>query len=272
MANSSLLKRILTALVIGGLWLLLLFHASLVVFWLAMSMLGAIILWEYFDAVLPADDRGLKLIGVGLGIIPLLAAFFGKAEINSAGLVIAWLMINLLVVSRHSQLQDPFPLLSRITFGFVWIGFFASHLPLFMHFSDGPVMLLFLTAVTIASDTLAFFTGKYLGKNKLCPAVSPKKTVEGFLGGLAGGVGSGLLVAVLLIPGFSPIRTIILAGLLSAVSVVGDLTESVVKRWAGVKDSSAILPGHGGLLDRVDSLLLAAPLFFYLYNLGVLKP
>ena len=124
-------------------------------------------------------------------------------------------------------------------------------------------LLLYLIAIIAAGDSGAYFIGRYCGRHKLAPAVSPKKTMEGLLGGL----GSGGLVAVVLAL-FLPfhgfwcyVGIFLFAALIVAVSVVGDLFESMIKREADVKDSGFLLPGHGGFLDRTDSLLAALPPF-----------
>jgi len=117
-------------------------------------------------------------------------------------------------------------------------------------------------ALVWAADSGAYAIGRTLGSRKLCPQVSPGKTVEGLLGGLIGAALVGLVAAFAL--GLGGLHIAALAGLTTAcaaLSVVGDLAESLFKRHAGVKDSSHLLPGHGGVLDRIDALIAAAPLF-----------
>ena len=119
------------------------------------------------------------------------------------------------------------------------------------------VVLLFV--VTWANDTLAYFTGRFLGKRPLAPRISPKKTWEGFWGGAAGSVLGALAVKFLLLPGL-PVAAAVGVGAGAAVlGPLGDLSESMLKRTAGVKDSGKIIPGHGGLLDRIDAVLFVAP-------------
>ena len=119
------------------------------------------------------------------------------------------------------------------------------------------VVLLFV--VTWANDTFAYFTGRFLGKRPLAPRISPRKTWEGFWGGAAGSVGGALVVKVLFLPGLSvPAAAVVGAGA-AVLGPLGDLAESMLKRAAGVKDSGRIIPGHGGLLDRIDAVLFVAP-------------
>ena len=127
----------------------------------------------------------------------------------------------------------------------------------------GLVLLAFLFLVVWATDILAYFVGRSVGGPKLLPAVSPKKTISGALGGVAGAVGVGIVFAVLL-DTFSLFGAIAVAIVLSAVSQCGDLFESWIKRRYRVKDSSNLIPGHGGFMDRVDGLVFAAvPLALY---------
>ena len=114
-------------------------------------------------------------------------------------------------------------------------------------------------------DTGAYFSGKFLGKHKLMPSVSPKKTIEGFVGGLIFTVGSAFIINnIHQDPNITIIDWIFIAIIVSVIGTLGDLIESKFKRQANIKDSGNIMPGHGGLLDRLDSLFFAAP-FVYLY-------
>lgn len=114
---------------------------------------------------------------------------------------------------------------------------------------------------TWASDTFAYFTGYLFGRHKLCPNVSPKKTVEGFIGGLIGTAAS--VAALGYAFGFDPRYLAILGVLQSLVAALGDLVESIIKRYTGIKDSGNLIPGHGGVLDRFDSVIFTAPTVYY---------
>lgn len=126
------------------------------------------------------------------------------------------------------------------------------------------VVLLFLAL--IPGDTAAYYVGRKFGRHKLAPAVSPKKTWEGAAGGVVAGLCGVLLVRWLWFPELPLIHAAILGVLLASAGILGDLAESMVKRASGVKDSSGLLPGHGGVLDRMDSLLFSGPILYYYFQ------
>jgi phosphatidate cytidylyltransferase len=178
-----------------------------------------------------------------------------------AGLVL-WLLIAVgLVFYRH---HGNWPLLARVLMlglglDLLWI---CVHCLVYLHYVYGGWTLLFMFTLVWVVDIGAYFCGRRFGKRKLAPVISPGKTWEGVFGGLAATLAWMLLVYALvdgLQPGLAAYLAIGLATV--SVSIVGDLFESVLKREAGVKDSGALLPGHGGVLDRIDSVIAAAPVF-----------
>jgi phosphatidate cytidylyltransferase len=128
---------------------------------------------------------------------------------------------------------------------------------------------LFVLVIAIIGDTAGLYVGKYFGKNKLSVLVSPGKTVEGTIGLVCGSVASGLIFCYFFLPGQSFFHVFILSLVGSVIGQLGDLCESAIKRNYGVKDASSLLPGHGGLLDRMDSLIFIAP-FVYYYRIFVI--
>jgi phosphatidate cytidylyltransferase len=132
---------------------------------------------------------------------------------------------------------------------------------------DGTDTLLLLLVCVICSDTAAYYVGSAIGRHRMAPVLSPRKTWEGAAGGLVASIGGALVAHFWFYQRLSVAHALAIGVLLSVAGVCGDLAESMVKRAAGAKDSSALLPGHGGLLDRVDSLLLAGPAFYYYYRL-----
>jgi phosphatidate cytidylyltransferase len=119
----------------------------------------------------------------------------------------------------------------------------------------------FLLAVVALSDSTQYFAGRAFGRRKLAPSISPAKTIEGALGGVVAAAAAGAWLAPMWVIGTTWVEGLALGLLLCAAGIAGDLFESMLKRSAGVKDSSALIPGHGGVLDRIDAHLFAAPVF-----------
>jgi phosphatidate cytidylyltransferase len=153
--------------------------------------------------------------------------------------------------------------------GAVYIGALGgtiASLRLLAPVEDGAWRMLLLLFIVGWSDVFAFFVGHALGRHRLAPQVSPGKSVEGALGGLLGGAVGALAVRAMGLPALPLANAVGLGVLTAAAGIVGDLDESLLKRWAGVKDSGTILPGHGGMLDRLDSLLFGAPVLYYYFQ------
>lgn len=260
------MKRFITGIIVASAWLLLLAIGPFSLFWLGITLLAGVALGEYLSFALPVEDRGHKPLLVIFGLMPVLGSCLGQPAMVLAGLVLSLIALLFFVVLGHTRLNAPYELLSRSSFGYLTIALCSAHLVLIMDLEQGRSWLLLLTAVIAASDTGAYYTGSRFGRSKLCPAISPGKTWEGFYGGLAGGMAAALLVRFFFLPGVNIFWLIAIALMLTSLGVVGDLAESVMKRTFGVKDSGRILPGHGGLLDRIDSLLLSAPALYYLLS------
>ena len=150
-----------------------------------------------------------------------------------------------------------------LLFGVLYVGFPLSTVVSARTLPSGEFLVLFLAVVTWASDSGAYYAGTLWGKHLLIPSVSPKKSVEGLLGGLVLAVSAAVLAQWWFASELSFVDALILGVLLTGAGLFGDLFESVIKRRTGVKDSGGILPGHGGMLDRLDSLLFTAPTFYY---------
>ena len=146
----------------------------------------------------------------------------------------------------------------------VYVGVLGAHWVLLRDVDDGREWIIVLLGVTFATDTAAYAVGRLVGSHLLAPSISPGKTWEGFAGGYLGGAAAavGLTLAFDLDPGV--VLLVLIAATLPVAAVLGDLAESALKRRIGVKDTSGLLPGHGGLLDRIDSLLVAAPCLYWI--------
>lgn len=224
---------------------------------------------------------GVKSMGLldGLGIVVSFAFYLTYHLFDSfliyQGTMIAsafWLSIVVMLFIYRSD--TCWTRVHRVFHGFLglFLLFVSFHSLLFLlnNFSNGGWFLLYVMSIVWVADIGAYFSGKRFGKRKLAPAISPGKSIEGVIGGLVlNVVWSASVYSFFFQWGLSLIEFMLLSLVASLISVPGDLYESVLKRQAGMKDSGKLLPGHGGLLDRIDSVIAAAPVFvFGLFLLG----
>jgi phosphatidate cytidylyltransferase len=249
--------------------------------WLFALVLAALVVQGYREFAALACAHGIR------PFTPLGAAFAALASISPwivrssevpDHYAVAWINLpdplflamlvtfTALLVSRR-DLKEALPSVACTVFGVVWLGLLGSYLGLVRDAGDGDSLLYTLLFAVWLGDSAALFVGKLIGKHKLAPRVSPGKTVEGVAGQLAGsalGVAAGrALFFSDLAPVLAWTDVFLLGALLAGASILGDLAESALKRGAGVKDAGGLFPGHGGVLDRIDSLLFAAPVMYY---------
>jgi phosphatidate cytidylyltransferase len=188
-------------------------------------------------------------------------ACLGSEPLFAAAIPLSCLALAMAVLFAGSS-AGFLPSVGVLASGMILTLFSFSHIARLTTWSDGPGLVAFLLIVTQLNDVSQYVSGKRFGKTPLAPALSPSKTREGMIGGL---VTSTLLGAVLgpLLTALTSLTAAAFAFALALAGVAGDLTISAIKRDAGAKDSGTLLPGHGGLLDRMDSLIYAAPLFYY---------
>jgi phosphatidate cytidylyltransferase len=136
----------------------------------------------------------------------------------------------------------------------------------------GPEWIIFLYALVWASDTMAYYLGTWIGKRKLYMEVSPNKTMAGAAGSLMGGIIAAILLRATIIPLLTVPSAVLIGIIIGSISIVGDLVESMFKRDAGVKDSGIVIPGHGGILDKIDGVLFAGPMLYWILTImGITK-
>ena len=266
------MKRILTAIVLVPLVLLLVFKGQ---FWLITAVVGAVAelaLWEYLSL---ADAAGAKTprIASAVCVVLLFLATFRRPELITP-LLGAIPLALLALCAFRSPLNRVLPDAAYSVFGVFYTGLSLTTLPLLSAQENGASLLIFLLFVVWAGDITALYIGRTWGRKKLAPAISPGKTWEGSVASMAGSVAIAAVlfwlaamlqtrdIDLLSYPGVIS-RWLILAAILNVAAQVGDLVESALKRGAGVKDSGSLLPGHGGVLDRIDALLIAAPMLWY---------
>jgi phosphatidate cytidylyltransferase len=196
-----------------------------------------------------AERAGVVLVGCGL-----FAALVLRPALGGAWMLASVMAIGLLFLPRAVDVVAAWSRLSAAGFGVFYVGGLLAALPI-LHAYAGPSWVALAVAITFGNDTGAYFTGRAFGKRKLAPAISPGKTVEGALGGLAASLIVTLAAKVLFMPELSARDCAMVAVPSAILGPAGDLVESLLKRAAGAKDSGRLLPGHGGILDRIDALL-----------------
>jgi phosphatidate cytidylyltransferase len=223
---------------------------------------GVVALHEF--SVMYKVPRVLVIPGVSAGGVLLYIACLHTAYFVDA----LFLSLSLLLFLRIIAIRTPSGSMSDIgplAVGFLYIcGFLSFHWFLRTETFGLEYIFLLYTSVWIA-DAMAYYVGTFIGRNRLSPSISPNKTYEGALGSLLGGAaGAGIIFFIFDMPDMTAMMTVMIGAALGAVTVLGDLIESMFKRDAGVKDSSSLIPGHGGLLDKIDGLLIAGPLFYFI--------
>lgn len=268
------MQRILTALILIPLVLAVIFLSPRFPLLLlgVVFLVSALALWEFLGL---ADAMGAKTprIVVVVCLAVLMLAIFRRPDLMAPFLA-ALALLLFLVCAFRSPVTRVLADTAFSVFGLIYVGLSMSTLYLLSVQDNGPSLLLFLFLAVWSGDIAALYIGRAFGKRRMAPTLSPNKTWEGSIASVVGSILVTLLLLwvahalsthsleVLFYPG-TVAHWIGLAVLVNVGAQVGDLVESALKRGAGVKDSGHLLPGHGGMLDRVDALLLAAPLLWY---------
>lgn len=244
--------------------ILLIAFANPVVFSLILAVILFLALLEFNRMGLAAEHSAEQWIAAfsGAAVVPLL--HFQQLDVLLLLLVVTILSLSLMFLFRLPDLTVAHHRLAWLCLGIFYLPLLLGHLVLLRSLIDGRAWIFLTLLVIMVCDTCAYFVGSNFGKRKLYPAVSPNKSVEGGLGGLIGAVFAVLLASATFLPQVGIIDGIFVGLLLGVAGQLGDLFESLLKRACGVKDSGHLIPGHGGILDRLDSLLFAFPIVYYL--------
>jgi phosphatidate cytidylyltransferase len=265
--DSSTLKRIVVGVVFGPLIVWIFWKGGYPLFAL-LALLTLLGQWEFFRML--GGELGFfhHITGYMAGLAIVADAVIRKSEQVPGILVtalITYFIIEIIIGKEHKLRNISLALLVTIyPAAFIVYLFQILLYPGVLFGMDNRFLLFYLVLVIWTFDTASYFTGRFWGKNPFFPQISPKKTMEGFWGGMAGVVVFG--AATSLITGYSLLQIMIVSVLAGFSGQAGDLSESIIKRDVGIKDSSHIIPGHGGVLDRFDSIFFAAPVI-YLYLL-----
>ncbi len=255
-------RRIYTVLVLAPLLYAVIRYLPPLAFSSVVVLAGALALFEFYRLCFSYRSQSWLM---GIGLAGFAAVIFGAhwPEIIVPSLLAALVGIISLPLFSRAPLEQSLRDGAMTLFGVLYLGLTLGPLSMTRLLPQGEWLIFFLLLVTWASDTGAYYVGTVYGRHRLAPTISPKKTVEGLVGGLIGAIIVAYAVRWWFLPELSGLDCLLLAMLLTITGLWGDLTESAMKRGVGIKDSGGILPGHGGMLDRLDSLLFAAPAFYY---------
>ncbi|MDM8528345.1 phosphatidate cytidylyltransferase [Anaerolineales bacterium HSG24] len=225
--------------------------------WLVAMIAG----WEFGKMMKAGGYHTTPLIT--LALITLLLADSYRWPDTQLQLIVTFVIISALVGQLFRKKTDtPTADWALTIMGGLYVGLGLAHLVALRQLADGAMWVTIVFISTWGSDTLAYSIGRQFGKHKIWPRHSPKKTVEGFVGGILGGVIGALLVGIIF-PNILGLGLVMIGAIIPIVAFLGDICESMLKRDTGIKDSSNLFPGHGGFLDRVDSLLFVSIVVYY---------
>jgi phosphatidate cytidylyltransferase len=241
--------------------------------WFFLILVDLIILLgltEFYQFMEAKGVRPSRMLGYAAALGVSLHVFLG-----GPALTLMLTIILVLIMIRElfrSEVDKALSNIATTVLGIMYVGWLGSHFVMLRELDDqfGSRIVFFGLLVIWACDTVAYIVGILFGRRKLVPHISPNKTWAGAIGGVVGGTLAGWASAVSFLPLVTPLSGALLGLACAVIGQLGDLVESLLKRDAGIKDSAQLIPGHGGILDRVDSLLFSMPLLFYWFRFMVL--
>ena len=259
--GSMLAKRIISSAVLIAIICAVIFSRFLC--GLAVVLFIIVGLYEYFVMLEKKGINIYKYFGIGMGTIIPLSIMFRFEPTKNWELLFIVLALLFLILMQFKRVSSSGVIvdISTTLFGILYVSWFFSFLIKIRYLDSGLAFLAALLIITKLGDIGAYLVGSNLGKHPLIPRISPKKTIEGSLGGLVFSIIGALFCNVFL--GFDYLQIILLGLGLGILGQLGDLSESLLKRDCQVKDSGNLFPGMGGVLDEIDSLLFAAPVFYF---------
>ncbi|MEK6742496.1 MAG: phosphatidate cytidylyltransferase [Nitrospirota bacterium] len=260
--------RVLTSLVLVPLLFVVVWLLPPVYFAGLAIIAAAIGQYELYAMARGRGITPLMILGIVLGALIVLTVYRPIPPYRGGPFFWITLCVLAVITARLFSRRPVEGALEDITvtmFGIVYVALLFAFQVAILAGSSGKRWLMFLYLVIWASDIGAYYVGTAFGKRRLYERISPKKSIEGLIGGTLASIIIAVLCKIWLVPALGWVEASVLGAVLALVGTVGDLAESLIKRSTGVKDSGTIIPGHGGILDRMDSMLFAAPvLFFYM--------
>ncbi|MCD4719767.1 MAG: phosphatidate cytidylyltransferase [Desulfobacula sp.] len=268
------IKRWITALVLAPILLWIVIKGNTLLFAVLVSVVAVFAMGEYLRIIFKNDEESIsntiKIISYIVSMTLVISACLGSWEILFLIIAMNLLALSIFVLSRFAGNHAIFDIIAKQVLGVVYIPVSLSLLVFIKDLDGGTFWIIWLLIVIFANDTGAFYTGTFFGKRAFSPNISPNKTIEGSLGGVTTSMIVGFIFCQIFFNDLSlSFLTIPASFLLAGAGQIGDLFESAMKRSSNIKDSGRILPGHGGMLDRIDGLLLAIPVL-YVYRVFIL--
>lgn len=257
------LKRLASAIVFALFVVLVIQYGNSWGFFVIVSIFVILSIIEFSRLARLSGSSRLWFITVPITWLICLSAFRANWIDTNLILLMAVVLLSIseIIKSKPSSVLIS---VSSAIFGIVYIGWlFGRHLILLRHITNGKQIIFLLLGITWSGDIGAYIIGKSFGKHKIFPIISPNKSLEGFIAGIFFGVLSTLILCRLFSFNISLVHIIVMGALLTIIGQIGDLAESLLKRGANVKDSGNLMPGHGGILDRCDSMILITPALYY---------
>jgi phosphatidate cytidylyltransferase len=274
------MKRILTAICALPI-LLYTVWSDIPYFFVALASIAILLaLHEFYNLASKTNCRPFAVCGY-VAALCVIACFVFNFITSITAVMTALTIVSLMAaLSRPEEMNESLASVAATVFGVAYVALLAGFLiGVRVMFNKEPAMIMphpaakLLTmffAMVMLTDTGAYYTGRSIGRHKLAPRISPGKTIEGAVGGFIAAIITGPLCRLIFFPEIPLLHAALLGALIGIIGQVGDLAESMLKRGADVKDSGTLLPGHGGMLDRVDSILFCAPLLYYYARIFVL--
>jgi phosphatidate cytidylyltransferase len=266
LGGRGMVKRLASAIVLLPVFLLILIKAPAYLFNALVVIASAAALWELTRLLETGGRPVYRVLAVVAGTA-VTAAFGASRLLDPFALpafVLALAVLAILAAPMWRGVTPATEPAANTLLAVMYVGWLLGYgILLHRTSSRGDEVVLFVVGVTWVGETMAYVVGSTLGRHKLAPVISPRKTVEGAVAQVLASVLTGLALGAWLLPGCGISVSMAGGALLGVVGQVGDLTESVIKRSVGTKDTGGIIPGHGGVLDRIDSLLFNLPAFYY---------
>ncbi len=261
------IKRWITAAILLPVLLFILVKGSASVLAGLVVLVSILAMNEYLTIV--SQNEAPRMSAIRLPVllasaaVPLSAFFNFSWQVIPVIFLLNLMILSLFILSRFSSTEGIIDIAARQFAGLVYISLPLGMLVSIRYMDQGIFWITWLLLIGFANDTGAYYVGSYFGKHPLAPGISPKKTIEGSAGGAAAAVFMGVTVSFLVFRDMpAAMRLIPVVLVMAAAGQVGDLFESALKRAGGIKDSGSILPGHGGMLDRIDGLLFVIPVIY----------